>query len=328
VNRVAVLALAALALLALAVEPAMAAPKPRLKHTVVLKPAGGTVLVKPRGKARFKLKKATAIPLGSTVDTSNGKVKLTSALSAHRNQSGTFSQGAFVVTQQSDGLTDLTLTGGQSSTCGAGRRGAKGATGAAYKRRRLFGNAHGRFRTRGRNSSATVRGTVWSTEDGCKGTVIKNMSPSPTSKVETQTRDLQFELDPGWTVTYYCNKLTIEPDTYCTVLLARPAEGLIGGGIITQVDVPNYDLCVAAPDNSRGCFEFPLSTRSASGFRQAVFGCAVNVPGTYYFGWSLDGVNLLDPGALSLVIDQPAPGTACNSNNDPPSSRVQRIPAV
>jgi ferric-dicitrate binding protein FerR (iron transport regulator) len=37
--------------------------------------------------------------------------------------------------------------------------------------RRLFGRAHGRFRTRGRNSTATVRGTQWSVADRCDGTL-------------------------------------------------------------------------------------------------------------------------------------------------------------
>jgi ferric-dicitrate binding protein FerR (iron transport regulator) len=37
--------------------------------------------------------------------------------------------------------------------------------------RRLFGNAHGRFRTRGRSSTATVRGTEWSVIDRCDGTL-------------------------------------------------------------------------------------------------------------------------------------------------------------
>ena len=49
------------------------------------------------------------------------------------------------------------------------------ATAAARKRgRRLFGRDRGgRFRTHGRNSHATVRGTRWSIEDTCKGTVTR-----------------------------------------------------------------------------------------------------------------------------------------------------------
>jgi ferric-dicitrate binding protein FerR (iron transport regulator) len=36
-------------------------------------------------------------------------------------------------------------------------------------------DSHGRFRTRGRNSVATVRGTRWSTRETCAGTVTRVM---------------------------------------------------------------------------------------------------------------------------------------------------------
>ena len=39
--------------------------------------------------------------------------------------------------------------------------------------RRLWGNAKGRFRTRGKYASATVRGTIWLTEDRCDGTLVR-----------------------------------------------------------------------------------------------------------------------------------------------------------
>ena len=39
--------------------------------------------------------------------------------------------------------------------------------------RRLSANARGRFRTRGRHSAATVRGTKWITTDRCDGTLTK-----------------------------------------------------------------------------------------------------------------------------------------------------------
>jgi hypothetical protein len=37
----------------------------------------------------------------------------------------------------------------------------------------LRGNASGRFRSRGRRSSATVRGTTWDTIDRCDGTLTR-----------------------------------------------------------------------------------------------------------------------------------------------------------
>ena len=42
-----------------------------------------------------------------------------------------------------------------------------------WSRRRLWGNGHGRFRTRGRHGTATVRGTCWLTEDRCDGTLVR-----------------------------------------------------------------------------------------------------------------------------------------------------------
>ena len=38
--------------------------------------------------------------------------------------------------------------------------------------RRLFGSAKGSFRTTGRNAAATVRGTRWSVQDRCDGTLV------------------------------------------------------------------------------------------------------------------------------------------------------------
>jgi ferric-dicitrate binding protein FerR (iron transport regulator) len=54
------------------------------------------------------------------------------------------------------------------SNCG------KGKVSAAAKTRQLFGDTNkGRFRTRGRHASATVRGTRWVTKDSCKSTTVK-----------------------------------------------------------------------------------------------------------------------------------------------------------
>ena len=51
-----------------------------------------------------------------------------------------------------------------------------GATAAAKRRkrvRRLWGDGKGSFRTSGRYSAATVRGTRWLTEDRCDGTITR-----------------------------------------------------------------------------------------------------------------------------------------------------------
>jgi hypothetical protein len=118
------------------------------------------------------------LPVGSRADATLGKVKLTSSLQKprRRTQTATLSGGAFVVRQprSGHGLTELTMTGGDFTQCSAaGARARTGAHAAAARIRRLFGNAHGRFRTRGRYSTATVRGTTWSVEDRCDGTLTR-----------------------------------------------------------------------------------------------------------------------------------------------------------
>ena len=46
----------------------------------------------------------------------------------------------------------------------------EGPTGVLGK---LWGNGEGKFRTTGRYSSATVRGTIWLTQDQCNGTLTR-----------------------------------------------------------------------------------------------------------------------------------------------------------
>jgi hypothetical protein len=110
------------------------------------------------------------LPMGSIVDVRRGGVALTSASNLRGGtQTGTFTKGTFRVTQPrtTRPITALNLTGGNFRRC---RAGAGRAT-AARTIRRLRGSARGRFRTRGRRSSATVRGTRWRVADTCRGTL-------------------------------------------------------------------------------------------------------------------------------------------------------------
>lgn len=289
-------------------------PIPKLGRTVVVRATDGRVTVKPRGHKPIKLTRhPVAIPLRSVVDTTHGKVELTSAKPKGGTQSGVFSEGAFVVTQRKrDGLTDLTLSGGDFSACKkAAAAGAPITDAKRNRRRRLFGRARGHFRSRGRSNSANVRGTDWLMEDRCNGTVTQNKSKDPKSKVDTATHGLHFNLDPGQTITYYCNVLGITPNTYCLILLAQPADGLIGGGILTTVDTKAYDLCVRAPDGQEGCDTgIPLTDPDEHGFRQAVFACPVRQVGRYVFAWSLDHQNLLYP-SLALTLSKEGANIDC-----------------
>jgi hypothetical protein len=67
----------------------------------------------------------------------------------------------------------MKLLGGNFKACGKGNR-SLAAKGKSV--RRLWGKGKGRFRTRGRYASGTVRGTNWLTEDFCNGTRIRVVS--------------------------------------------------------------------------------------------------------------------------------------------------------
>jgi hypothetical protein len=123
-----------------------------------------------------RLRGEQTIPVGSFLNTKRGTVELVSATGrASRTQSGQFSSGLFQVLQsrarRARGLTDLRLKGGSFKSCRA--RGTRAGAAQLSRRtiRRLRGSAKGRFRTRGKNASATIRGTVWTTTDRCDGTL-------------------------------------------------------------------------------------------------------------------------------------------------------------
>ena len=163
-------------------------PPPVLGETANIREVKGKVFVGiPSTTARaaqkgldfVPLEEARDIPIGAFLDTRKGTVSLTTARNkAGRIQSGKFSGGLFQVLQsrarKAKGLTELQMKGSASAfrSCRSGRN----ASASALSRRairRLRANARGRYRSRGRHSAATVRGTKWVMEDRCDGTLTK-----------------------------------------------------------------------------------------------------------------------------------------------------------
>jgi hypothetical protein len=90
----------------------------------------------------------------------------------------TFSEGVFTLSQTvgTRPIATLTLVGGNFKGCPrAAKGGAARAAGLSRGRsvRHLWGNGSGSFRTKGRFSSATIRGTKWLTDDRCQGTLTR-----------------------------------------------------------------------------------------------------------------------------------------------------------
>ncbi len=144
-------------------------------ESVALAPESGKVFVKRPGQAKFTpLKEGQTIPIGSVVDATFGKASLTSINPAGLEQTALFYSGRFLVAQQEgSGLVTLRLRGGNFSSCvGAEGRSQRAST-SARSGRRLWGSGRGNFRTEGSYGSATVRGTIWFTEDRCDGTFFE-----------------------------------------------------------------------------------------------------------------------------------------------------------
>jgi hypothetical protein len=112
------------------------------------------------------------VAYNSRVDVTKGTLTLTTEAGDLTVTGAGGLVAAFQIVRSSDAgqtVVELRLTGGNFASCK--RRLA--AAGNPKKIRQLWGTASGRFRTRGRYASATVRGTRWLTVDRCDGTLTQ-----------------------------------------------------------------------------------------------------------------------------------------------------------
>jgi hypothetical protein len=145
----------------------------------------GKVFITSSSGRRTQLTGGATIPVGSRIDTRRGRVELTSAAtgSGTKTQTAQFYDGTFKIRQSVPKgnraaalTTDITLAGASRSQCAS----ARGVSAAAVSKKKkgahavlgkLWGNGKGKFRTNGKYSSATVRGTIWLTSERCDGTL-------------------------------------------------------------------------------------------------------------------------------------------------------------
>lgn len=152
------------------------AAAPVMGETAVARVLKGTVLVRARGSRTLRpLTAGRNIPLGSLIDTSKGSVNVTTEITRQgRMQTATVWGGRFVLGQTgSRGMTTFRIPTGSldcaahGNAMNAHRIRARGKTSTSLWSK----DNHGRYSTRGNNSVATVRGTVWKTVESCRGTL-------------------------------------------------------------------------------------------------------------------------------------------------------------
>jgi hypothetical protein len=158
--------------------------RPKLGKTASVRVRKGIAGFSPTGIARIvPLRDLLNLPVKSSVDATDATVTLQSAKTRRGRQTASLAAGQFQVLQSgkrsAKGLTDIVMKGGSFANCTVGSSSGSGANAAQRRRRskrvvrRLRTNAKGRFRTCGRYSAATVRGTKYEMIDRCDGTITK-----------------------------------------------------------------------------------------------------------------------------------------------------------
>jgi hypothetical protein len=163
--------------------PGATPPAPTLGQENV-KPSGGSVFVIVNGNL-VPLTENTRLPSGAVIDALHGSISLVAASGTKgKHYTGTFGGAIFKLTQTTSGpnkgLITLTIVEGafpgapSFDACLTRAARAAGAHAALSSRilQTLRSRSSGRFRTRGRYGSGTVRGTQWTTSDRCDGTLI------------------------------------------------------------------------------------------------------------------------------------------------------------
>jgi hypothetical protein len=174
-------------------SPAPPPAPPVPGKSVVVKVVSGKVLIKLRGSKRFvPFTGAANIPVGAQLDTTTGRITLTSAADTggKKTQSSDFYDGIFEIKQVLPKkkpkkpvalITNLLLKDQIARSQCAPLKKARAADVSAKKKKKgpksvlgkLWGNGKGKFQTSGKYSSATVRGTIWLVADRCDGTLTQ-----------------------------------------------------------------------------------------------------------------------------------------------------------
>ena len=305
--------LAALALPVAASAQVTKEPQPELGRAFVVAELSGKVFVKlPGAASATRLTERRTIPVGTTVNATKGRAKLVGAIGGDRQARGEFWAGAFIATQKRrTTLIDLELTGGNFSACG------KAQTSANRRRiaRRLKGNAKGPFRTTGRHTAGTVRGTKWTTEDRCASSTVATEK----GEVDASVGAASLDVPPGQVLEVRCDPPLNggRPYRFCIATLNDVANGVFAVSIGTAVHDGPYTTCVAAPNGSLQCRELELPPPTPGGnFRISVLGCIPDRgKGEYTITWQWRNQIL---GTLLVQVPNPAdPGNgACLVTQD------------
>jgi len=152
-------------------------PPPGPAGSVPAKPVPGKTEPKvklPGSNTYVPLSQVKDLPPGTSVDVSgNAAVQLSDPSNKQMIFFGVADNvpSIFTIAGNKGGVVQLVLSGGSFGACG-NRTLSSVAAKAKKPVRRLWGSGKGRFTTKGKFASATVRGTEWLVADYCNGTLV------------------------------------------------------------------------------------------------------------------------------------------------------------
>ena len=148
-------------------------PPPVIREKVNMIPARGTIKVKRPGAKRFRklADNGAQLPVGTTVDALDGRVTIVAASDdGGGTDTAVFYGGIFKIGQTKGDKPTTILSLTEKLSC---PKAGTAIAAAKKKKRRLWGDGEGKFRTKGKHSAATVVGTKWLVEDRCTSTLTR-----------------------------------------------------------------------------------------------------------------------------------------------------------
>ena len=160
-------------------NPIVIGGQPKKNKQFAIAPTAGRISVNPPGPTGFQpLVEGVSVPIGSIVDARKGTAAITTELDSGKKQTGEFWGEKFKVRQPTEegGLTEIRVRDAIRACDGKAISAFDKVVSARKKKRSrgLWGrDTKGRWRTHGRGSQATTRGTIWFSEERCDGTYTK-----------------------------------------------------------------------------------------------------------------------------------------------------------
>jgi uncharacterized repeat protein (TIGR01451 family) len=164
-------------------------PPPVLGKSQNIKPVSGTVFIRTPNGQFIPLTGAIQVGSGAVIDALHGSLQVLAAIGKGKTEQGVFGGAIFKLTQQrtgrEKGLVTLSIVegafqGAPSYALCTKHKATDGSAASLSSRtlQLLHASAHGKFRTSGRYSAATVRGTIWTVADRCDGTLTHDVTDS------------------------------------------------------------------------------------------------------------------------------------------------------